>query len=371
MEHERLPTLIAHHLAALTTNLATATELGEPARRLRLMRELASLHTRVMREQQMLIARFDLPEARPRDRSATTRVRPTAGRLTPRDRIIDYLRDSQELARSLEGYFKFFGLPPVSRFYHQLRFDLYRCERGATALRDQDLTPPAARAGREPAGSDRGRVVRAALKACPLYFILDESLCRDRDPIEIGRQALAAGVRVMQLRFKALPAHELVALARELRPACDARHCLLIVNDRVDIALLAGADGVHLGADDLRAADARVLGPELIIGATARNPEVATAARADGADYVGAGSVFGSLTKPGLPVIGPSGLAEVAKALDIPVVGIGGITADNCDQVLKAGAAGFASVMPFNAGEPVADVAQRLRAAADSAAAAD
>ncbi|GEM_PF-738447 len=367
MEHERLATLISHHLAALTANLVAAVELGEPARRLRLVRELASLRTRVTREEQMLIARFDLPAA-PAAATAATRARLAAGGLTPRNRIVAYLRECQELARSLEGYFKFFGLPPVSRFFHQLRFDLYRCERGASALKDQDFEPPAGRARRQPPGSDRAQAVRTALKACPLYFILDESLCCERDPFEIGRQALAAGVRVIQLRFKALPAHELVALARELRPACDARHCLLIVNDRVDVALLAGADGVHLGADDLRPADARVLGPELIIGATARNPGAGAAAQADGADYVGAGSVFGSLTKPGLPVIGPEGLAEIAAALEIPVVGIGGITADNCAQVLGAGAGGFASVLPFATGEAIADVAASLLAAAGKAA---
>lgn len=368
MDHEQLTTAISAHLAQLTATLAVAATQVSERRRERLPRELVALHQRVKREEKILIARFGLPAA-----NAPNQIRQAAGardtQQTPLTHVVRLLRDAQELARSLEGYFKFFGLPPVSRFYYQLRLELYRCEHGFTALAGTPLYPPTGQGAARPNRGGRPSVVAAALNSCPLYFVLDESLCAARDPVETGQQALRAGVRIMQLRFKALPAHELLALARELRPACDAHQCLLIVNDRVDVAMLAGADGVHLGAADLQPGDGRALGAELIIGATARTAEAAAAAQSAGADYIGAGSVFGSMTKPGLPVIGPAGIRSIVEAIDIPVVAIGGVTADNCAEALATGASGFASVNPFTADEPVEGVVRKMREVCGGAAA--
>jgi thiamine-phosphate diphosphorylase len=203
------------------------------------------------------------------------------------------------------------------------------------------------------------------LRSCPIYFILDKSICGEKDPVEMGKQALAAGVRVMQLRLKGLPVNELVAVAGGLKASWTEPDWILIVNDSVEAALAGGADGVHLGLEDMPVADAREVGPSLIIGATARIARDAMAAEDAGADYLGCGSVFPSQTKPGLPVIGLSGLSAIAVSVGIPVVGIGGITSGNARQVLAAGAAGFCSVAPFAGGLSVTQMAREIIASAE------
>lgn len=192
----------------------------------------------------------------------------------------------------------------------------------------------------------------AALFPCPLYFILDESLLALHDPLKLTRAVLSAGVRVMQLRVKSMPTRELLTLARKVRALCGKHGALLIVNDRLDIALLAGADGVHLGAEDAPPAEVRRVAPGLLIGATARSPKEAWAAELADADYVGCGSVFASHTKPGLPTIGVAGLARINRRVSIPVVAIGGITLDTCADVLATGVAGLCAVEPFREGDP-------------------
>ncbi len=151
-------------------------------------------------------------------------------------------------------------------------------------------------------------------------------------------QALVGGARIVQLRHKTLARARLLDLARELRRLTAAAGALLIVNDHLDIALLAGADGVHLGHEDLSVAAARrVAGSGLIIGATAAGIEPALAAARDGADYVGCGAAFPTPVKPGRRAIGPAAIAAVAAASPIPVFAIGGIDAANLDQLLAAG----------------------------------
>lgn len=191
-----------------------------------------------------------------------------------------------------------------------------------------------------------------ALRACPLYFILDESLFKVHDPLELTKQVVKAGVRMLQLRVKKMRPAQLHDLALEVRKVTARSKCLFIVNDSLELAQHCGADGVHLGADDLGVAEARRLAPELIIGGTARTPEAAWQAEVDGADYVGCGSVFGSKTKPGLPVIGVEGLAAVNRYVSIPVTAIGGITPENCAEVMTTQVAGFSSIAPFLAGDP-------------------
>ena len=199
---------------------------------------------------------------------------------------------------------------------------------------------------------DRQEAILAALRACPLYFILDESLFKVHKPVDLAKQVVKAGVRMLQLRVKKMDAPEQLSLALEVRKVTARAGCLFIVNDSLGLAGQCGADGVHLGADDIAVADARNLAPELIIGGTARTPEAAWQAEVDGADYVGCGSVFGSNTKPGLPIISLDGLAAVNRYISIPVVGIGGITLDNCPEVMATQVAGFCSVAPFLKDDP-------------------
>jgi thiamine-phosphate pyrophosphorylase len=149
---------------------------------------------------------------------------------------------------------------------------------------------------------------------------------------------LAAGVRLIQLRQTRLPRSELLALARSVTAAVRAAGGAVIVNDQLDIALLAGADGVHLGPDDLSVAAARrVAGADLLIGASAATPDAAREAEQAGADYLGSGPAFATANKTTKPVIGPAGIAGVAAAVTIPVFAIGGISRDRVPELREAG----------------------------------
>ena len=157
----------------------------------------------------------------------------------------------------------------------------------------------------------------------------------------LARAAVARRVPVIQLREKGLPDREFERLARSLREATEGTDTLFIVNDRPDIAALVGADGVHVGSDDALVGACRLaLGPQALVGASVRTVDEALAARAAGADYVGAGPVFATATKPdaGDP-IGLLRVAEIAAAVpDVPIVGIGGIDHLNAGRTVRAGA---------------------------------
>jgi thiamine-phosphate pyrophosphorylase len=281
--------------------------------------------------------------------------------------IVSRLTICQEQARRLEGYFKFFNMPKVSEFYRRLRFESAEISRVVelSAGAPVEQPPPVVTAAplyQPPLpSSSRGARLQQALRFCPLYFIIDESICGFRDPLRTAYDAVSGGVRIMQLRMKHSSTRELLLLARRLRTICEDRGCLLLINDRIDIALLAGAQGVHFGAEDLDPAEARQLGKELLIGATARTTNEALAAQEAGADYLGCGSVFASKTKPGLPVIGTLGIKTIASATSIPVVAIGGITLENCAPVLRAGAQGVCSVSPFAVRRSVKNLAAQFR----------
>lgn len=157
-------------------------------------------------------------------------------------------------------------------------------------------------------------------------------------------RVLAAGAPAIQVRAKGVDDRAWLALATDVAARCRDAGALCIVNDRADIAVAAGADGVHLGADDLPVAAARaVVGPDLLVGATARDAEQARAAVADGADYLGVGPVHATQTKQGLPSpIGTEGLAAVTAAVEVPVLAIAGITARRVPAAIGAGAHGVA-----------------------------
>jgi thiamine-phosphate pyrophosphorylase len=158
---------------------------------------------------------------------------------------------------------------------------------------------------------------------------------------------LEAGVRLVQLRQTRMRRGELLPLARGLAAAVHEAGGTLIVNDQLDVALLAEADGVHLGPDDLSVAAARrVAGDGFVIGASAASPEAARAAGSAGADYLGSGPAFATATKTTKPVIGPDGIAAVAAAVSIPVFAIGGITPE---RVLDLRAAGVERVCAVGA----------------------
>ena len=164
------------------------------------------------------------------------------------------------------------------------------------------------------------------------------------DTLALVDATLAGGAPCVQLRSKSLSDRDLHALAVAVVERCQRVGAACIVNDRADVALASGADGVHLGADDLPVEAVRELaGASLLVGGTARDPDSARALAAAGADYLGVGPVYGTQTKDGLPTpFGPDGLAPVAASVAIPVVAIAGITVDRVAEVVAAGAHGIA-----------------------------
>lgn len=186
------------------------------------------------------------------------------------------------------------------------------------------------------------------MKAQPdysIYLVTDDGCLQGRALIDCVREALDGGVTLVQYRAKTAASAEMYAEALQLKALCDSFKVPLIINDRLDIAMAVGAAGVHLGQDDLPCAAARkILGEDYIIGVSAHNPAEAKAALQSGADYLGCGAVFGTATKADVKKLGTEGLTAICREKGLPVVGIGGVTADNYREVRAAGADGAAIV---------------------------
>lgn len=176
------------------------------------------------------------------------------------------------------------------------------------------------------------------------YFITCRELSRKND-VEDVRAALRAGVKIVQYREKALPTKEMVMTAKKIKELCDESGALLIINDRVDVALAVDADGVHIGADDMPYENARAILGKKIIGLSARNLEEALYAQRVGADYMGFGPIFETKTKKDASAAqGLKALRKVLKSASVPVVAIGGITLENVREVVEAGARHVAAI---------------------------
>jgi len=174
------------------------------------------------------------------------------------------------------------------------------------------------------------------------YVVLDVGILGPRDPVAMAQAAIAGGATVLQLRAKAWSARQQVELAAALLPVTQAANVPLIINDQVAIALAVGADGVHLGVDDLPVALARRLMPAGILGYSPEDIPDARRAVADGADYLGVGPFATTHTKldAGAP-IGRAGLQALVDAVTVPVVAVGGLNRTNLAEALSAGAAGI------------------------------
>lgn len=180
----------------------------------------------------------------------------------------------------------------------------------------------------------------------PLYLVTDRTQTGGRPLVQVVEAALRGGARLVQLREKDLSGLALTQLGDEVRAATRRHGALLLVNDRVDVALAVEADGAHLAGTSMRAEDVRpLLGPDRWIGASVHNLAQAKEAEAGGADFVAFGPVFETLSKaPYGPPAGLDALRAAKRALSIPVLAIGGIRAENLARVARAGADGFAVI---------------------------
>ena len=215
-----------------------------------------------------------------------------------------------------------------------------------------------------PGGARRAHAPSLAARL-RLMVLTDPSPSCGRSLATVVAECLDAGATAIQLRDKQASARELYQIAREILPGIRARGGLLIVNDRFDVALAAGADGVHLGAEDLPVHEVRTRVPmQFLIGFSVDDPESGREAAEAGADYLGVGAVFGTTSKPDLEfeAIGPERVGEVLQAAGIPGVGIGGITAETAAEVARVGAGVAVLGAVMHAGDPSAAVADLVRA---------
>lgn len=232
-------------------------------------------------------------------------------------RVQEALRTLEEIAKTPDFISKL-----DSEKFKQARFDLYTIERELLS-----------------------RMMRKDKLKClsGLYVILDTQALQGRNHVEVAAQVIKGGAGVIQLRDKKQSRYKLLPLARELKKLCAEQGVLFIVNDYLDIALAADADGLHLGQDDLPVAEARNLLPiGKIIGCSTTSVEQAEKAQVEGADYVAVGAIYPTASKTSTTtpakIVGLEMIHEIKKAVSIPLVAIGGITADNISDVKNAGA---------------------------------
>ena len=204
-------------------------------------------------------------------------------------------------------------------------------------------------------------------RAMALYAVTDRAWLGGRTLADCVAEALAGGVTCVQLREKDAPHEETVALARAILPLCRRARVPFVVDDDVQAALEAQADGVHVGQDDAACADARdLLGPDKIVGVSVQTVGQALAAQAAGADYLGVGALFGTPTKPDATLVSLDELRAICQAVDVPVVAIGGLNERTVPALAGTGVDGAAVVSAlFAAADPQAaarTLAARVRA---------
>lgn len=187
-----------------------------------------------------------------------------------------------------------------------------------------------------------------------LCLVTDRTACLGRPLENVVIEAVRAGVGMVQLREKNLPAMELLDLGKRLLGPVRAAGALLVVNDRIDVALALGADGVQLGRGSLPVREARrLLGDSALVGVSAHSLEEVVDAEAAGADYAVLGTIFETRSHPGSAGAGPVLVAEVTFSARIPIIAIGGITPANAGSVMSAGAAGVAVITAIQSASDV------------------
>ena len=198
------------------------------------------------------------------------------------------------------------------------------------------------------------------MKNFQLYVIIDRK-ASGKDPLTTAREAIRGGADIIQYRDKEATAMEMISWGIKLRKLASEKNVTFIINDRTDVALAVGADGVHLGQDDLPIGIARKILKNKLVGISTHSLAQAIKAEKDGADYIGVGPVYSTPTKPDYPAVGLKLIKEVSRMIKIPFVAIGGINYDNIDGVLTAGAKRVAVVRAIVGAGDIRLAAQRIK----------
>jgi thiamine-phosphate pyrophosphorylase len=194
-----------------------------------------------------------------------------------------------------------------------------------------------------------------------LYAVIDTRFLEGRGHVEVAAEIIEGGAKIIQLRDKTMSKRELLPIALNLKSLCAEHNLLFIVNDYLDVALAADADGLHLGQDDLPIAVARRLLPiDKVIGCSITNVDQAIAAEAEGADYIAAGSIYATKSKEVVEVIGLERLRLIKSEVRLPLVAIGGITQDNVAEVMAAGAKSVAVISAILGAESPREAARQI-----------
>ncbi|MBI2836633.1 MAG: thiamine phosphate synthase [Chloroflexi bacterium] len=200
-----------------------------------------------------------------------------------------------------------------------------------------------------------------------LYIIVDTDTIKGRSHIDVARQAIKGGAKAIQLRDKTMTRKELLPIARDLKDLCAEGEALFIVNDYLDIALESDADGLHVGQEDLPVRVARRWLPaDKILGASARTVELAKAAQADDADYLGVGAMYPTVSKVKTVVVGLDRLRQIKQAVSLPLVAIGGINKDNAAAAMAAGASAVAVMGAVAGAENPEEAARQIVASIEA-----
>lgn len=212
-----------------------------------------------------------------------------------------------------------------------------------------------------------GQDMKCTKETMRLYAVTDRAWVGEKSLYEQVEEALQNGVTCLQLREKDLDYDSFLEEAKELAKLCKKYKVPFIINDSVEIALQSGADGVHVGQEDMKACDVRRrVGPDMIIGVSAHNIEEAKAAAEAGADYLGLGAVFSTSTKLDVNTMSYDLLQSICHEVNIPTVAIGGIKEDNLNKLSGSGVDGVAVVSAIFASEAPGTAAKRLRKLVDA-----
>jgi len=251
-------------------------------------------------------------------------------------------RRVQESLRTVEELAKLPNITPGldADKLQQNRFDLYTIEKELLSrLLRQDKTA----------------------RLSGLYVIIDTQVLEGRHHLEVARQAIRGGARIIQLRDKMQNKKELLPIAQQLQQLCDEHGVLFIMNDYLDLALATNADGLHLGQKDLPLKVARQLLPiDKILGISTTNVDQAITAESEGADYIAVGSIYPTNSKETAVVIGLDRLRQIRQAITLPIVAIGDITPDTAAEVIAAGADSIAIIRAVLQAESPEEAARKI-----------